>query len=260
MNEMPSDAVLQEHRFWLQIMGDHARFVYHALAPNETGELFRVKPYILLFDNLTLMAQRPAASAADDLPAQALKNTQDFYALLLQLLSLTLSGQLTVGLSSTCFNHMLNETEEYLLTLESMKGGTVPLFYPVHYHVLWLSDAAGHASAVLSGLDETERDFIKEGGDFQRRFTGPLFEGAGAQRLYSDEASELPGDGTAERTGGGGDDGFPDLSRVGARDLRRDGSLLGTLMPIAADHMAREACYYLQKLSLAVGNLKNIPE
>lgn len=34
-------AALLEHRFWLQILGDHARFLYHSLSPSEKGEIER---------------------------------------------------------------------------------------------------------------------------------------------------------------------------------------------------------------------------
>ena len=30
---------LFEHRFWLQIMGDHARFIFYSLAPSETKQI-----------------------------------------------------------------------------------------------------------------------------------------------------------------------------------------------------------------------------
>lgn len=34
------------------------------------------------------------------------------------------------------------------------------LFHPLHYHMLWLLDAVGHAASVASNLDLVEKDFI----------------------------------------------------------------------------------------------------
>lgn len=40
MNPAASREVfLFEHRFWLQVMGDHARFIYGALAPMEEADI-----------------------------------------------------------------------------------------------------------------------------------------------------------------------------------------------------------------------------
>ena len=34
---------LFENRFWLQIMGDHSRFIYYSLAPNETAHIHKAR-------------------------------------------------------------------------------------------------------------------------------------------------------------------------------------------------------------------------
>lgn len=33
---------LFEHRFWLQVLGDHARFIFDTLSPQETEEIRKV--------------------------------------------------------------------------------------------------------------------------------------------------------------------------------------------------------------------------
>src|SRR5690348_1722573 len=53
-----ASAALFEHRFWLQILGDHARFIYFALSDNETEELGRAHNFIDIFDSLLHQARR----------------------------------------------------------------------------------------------------------------------------------------------------------------------------------------------------------
>lgn len=46
------DSALLEHRFWLQILGDHARFISHLLSANESQEIYRASQYINEFDEI----------------------------------------------------------------------------------------------------------------------------------------------------------------------------------------------------------------
>ena len=46
------DTNLTENRFWLQIMGDHARFIFFSLAPNEVEYLQRSQDFIVNYDQL----------------------------------------------------------------------------------------------------------------------------------------------------------------------------------------------------------------
>ncbi|MGO4276772.1 DUF2935 domain-containing protein, partial [Paenibacillus sp. TAF58] len=46
------EQALFEHRFWLQILGDHARFIYNALAPVELKDIAIAHSYINQYDQL----------------------------------------------------------------------------------------------------------------------------------------------------------------------------------------------------------------
>jgi hypothetical protein len=41
-----------EHLFWLQILGDHSRFILDALSPRETVEIQKAERFIIIFDGL----------------------------------------------------------------------------------------------------------------------------------------------------------------------------------------------------------------
>ena len=45
------ESTLMEHQFWIQIMGDHARFMFFSLSPNEVEHLQRSQDFIISFDN-----------------------------------------------------------------------------------------------------------------------------------------------------------------------------------------------------------------
>lgn len=230
-------------------MSDHTRFIYCSLAPNETGEIERLQPFIQIFDNLLGLTYQPLEK--DDLNSlneQSYKSIYDFKSYILQLLALSLSSGVQININPTAINHILNETEEYILITKMIAGIAKPKLNSLHYHLLWLPDAAGHTSLVSAGLDETETDLIHECNKYKKIF----------KNLYI-KALELNGYSQTKL------DNFPAIMRLNKqavdyisqfrdflikiRDMRRDGSLLGTLMPLLVDHMARESCYYFLKLS-----------
>ena len=250
------DTALMEHRFWLQIMGDHARFIFFSLTPNEVEYIQRSQDFIISYDQLLEQSQRQLTlKELDVLNRQAYQLTQQFREFLLLLLALTLGSGIKVHLSSTFFNDMLNELEEYMVVLNALMNNTPILFHPIHYHLLWLPDAIGHAASVAANLDLIERDLIDKSNYFVMNFSDLSLK---ATIMNGYLRTKLPN--------------FPALARLNdqadqmiqqfkefleyLRDHRSDGRVLGTLFPLMADHMAREECYYLWKLTLTAGLLK----
>ncbi len=247
-------AVLFEHQFWLQIMGDHARFIFFSLAPSETEHIRESQQFINAFDQLLQTARQPDSADTAELNRQAYDKTYAFRKFKLQLLSLTLHNKLKIHLSSTFFNHMLNELEEYLLTINNMQDGRSPLFHPLHYNTLWLSDAVGHAAGVAANLDEVEKDFIELSGEFEKQFTDLYIKTLEANGYTRTTLNDFPALDRLNQQANVTTLRFKEFLEQVLR-LRSDGTLLGTLMPLMADHMAREECYYLTKLSQSAENL-----
>ncbi|QHQ63752.1 DUF2935 domain-containing protein [Anaerocolumna sedimenticola] len=246
---MFTNEVVFEHRFWLQILGDHARFIYYSLAPNEVEAIKEAKQFMDKYDELLDKAREQLSqSELDQLNQKAYELTYEFRQFKLELMALTLTAKIKVHLSTSFFNHMINELEEYLLVLIAASEGENPIFHPIHYHLRWLSDAVGHAAGVAANLDEVEKDMIEESKWYEKEFTDLFMKSVQVEGYL--------------RTGL---DNFPSLERLNEQAvnimvpfkelledimvLRSDSRLLGTLMPLMADHMAREECYYLIKLS-----------
>jgi hypothetical protein len=250
MNNEIREGVLFEHRFWLQILGDHSRFIFQSLAPNEHAEIERAHYFIESFDNLLDFARRNLSSEEIyTLNHQASIQTQNLRQFKLHLLERHLIGKISINLSPTFINHMVNELEEYQRILNCYLSGSIPAApNPIDVHLLWLSDAAGHAASITSLLDMVEYDYKKKSERFTNQF----------EHFYQ-KAIELAG---YLRTNL---QNFPALSRFNHQaemeiklfqvflneleEMRMNNELLGALSPLMADHMSREECYYLMKLS-----------
>lgn len=243
------EAALFENRFWLQIMGDHSRFIFFSLSPTESEYILTAQNFIRKFDQLLEQSHKQLSdSELEDLNRKAYETAYQLREFKLELLSMSLISDLKSHLSPSFYNDMLNELEEYLLILGLLMNAQLPIFHPIHYHMLWLTDAVGHAASVSAGLDFVEKELINRAFCYEMQFQdlntkALLMNGYLRTRLVS----------------------FPSLNRLNEevnipmanfmeflenlRDQRMDGKVLGTLMPLMADHMSREECYYLMKLS-----------
>ena len=246
-----------ENRFWLQILGDHARFIAAALAPPEVELIQQAVYFKTAYDEMATLARRDqAGSELTGFNRQALELAQNFRLFKLSLLSRSLTGNLQIGLPPTFLNHMVNEIEEYIRLLTLITAGKLPPpLNPVHYHLLWLKDAQGHAASLAADLDETEQKLIEECRVFMIRFQSASQK---ATEFYGYLRTGLPD--------------FPALTRFNRdaetemrlfkdfllklRNLKLAHEVLARFAPLVPDHMDREECYYLTKLALVANTIK----
>ncbi|PZE20993.1 DUF2935 domain-containing protein [Paenibacillus xerothermodurans] len=243
-------AALYEHRFWLQVLGDHARFIKNALSLHEGEEIMRADCFIRSMDQLLEQSRREVAPAQlKEITQAAFQRAQEIRAFKLHLLERQLTGKIGFLLTPTFVNHMVNEVEEYLRILAFLQAGEpVPVFDEIHHHLVWLADATGHAAAITGNLDMTEKRLMDMSRTFEQHFQD-----------YYLKAVELAGYMRTNLSK------FPALSRFNEEvelemalfkqflreleSLALTKEVLAVLSPLMADHMAREECYYLTKLA-----------
>ena len=186
-----------EQQFWLQVLGDHARFIYHGLAPNESTEIERSHQLIQVFDDLLTRSRQTLP--ADDLMninQLTVKYATRIRAFTLHLLKRHLVGRISIGLSPSFLNHMVNETDECLRVFRHLCTNNVPpAKHPIHHHLLWLSDAYAHAAILNSQLDLAEKVQKERTEFFQKKFEAfylKSVELAGYLRAHVDEFPRTP--------------------------------------------------------------------
>jgi hypothetical protein len=238
-----------EHGFWLQVLGDHSRFLLDSFSSSEKDEIREAKYFINLFDTLLEESRK-------DLPGEKLislteaayKAANEILNFKLHIIREQLVGNIKIKLPPTFINHMVNEVQEYILVLNSLLRNQLPIAHTIHHHLLWLPDGAGHAFAIGSSLDSVEKDLIAISKDFSKTFDNMFIkatEFVGYMRTCLTE--------------------FPALNRLNSQaeikmtsfqcflkeleELVKAKKALGTLTPLMLDHMYREECYYLTKLS-----------
>lgn len=243
-----------EHQFWLQILGDHARFILDSLAISQQEDSKRAKQFQQVFD--TLLRKAREQTDLSSLTLEAEEYTLEFREFKLSIIRRLVADKIKIHLPPTFINHMVNELEEYLLILSYLKNKkTPPIFHELHHHLVWLLDAAGHAGAISDTLDPTEK---------QLKFKSDLFV-----KQFEDfylKAVELSGYLRANI------DSFPALTKMNKdveieielfrgflaeiEEMGITKQMLSTFSPLMADHMMREECYYLMKLAQSTNKAK----
>lgn len=242
-------AAIFEHQFWLQILGDHARFIFNTLSPLETEELRKAQYFIYIFDQLLAKSR---SKLTDDslmsLNQEATLYANEIRMFKLHLIKRHLVGDISIGLPPTFLNHMVTEVEEYLRILCMLMDCKVPVIEAIDLHLAWLLDAAGHSAAVAGDADMIEKKIIEKSNEFTERF----------EELYIKSVEMCDYMRTGLRN-------FPALERLNLQvaeeisdfklylreleALEKQNKFLTVTEALMFDHMAREECYYLVKLS-----------
>ncbi|MEK3723068.1 DUF2935 domain-containing protein [Paenibacillus sp. FSL H8-0034] len=247
---MPDREEQFEHQFWLQILGDHSRFIHNTLYPVEIKDIAASEQFIHHFD-LLLERSRGSLDSAQlsELNHAAHQAAVSLRAFKLSLLERSLLGAVKIGITPSFLNHMVNELEAYIRILDELLAGKpVPHYPPLHHDLLWLSDAAFHSSAIATELDFVERPLIAKSKMFEQHFNEfylKAIELAGYLRTMRQQYPSFVRfhrDINLELTLF-----MAFLKELELLDLK--GELLGSLNPLLPDHMYREECYYLNKLA-----------
>lgn len=246
---MDQEAIF-EHQFWLQILGDHARFIYNALSPREKKDIETTGQFIVLFDQLLEQSRRIAEpSQLTELNKLAHQYALSLRTFKLDLLERLLLGKVGLGLAPTFINHMVNELDEYIRILsELIQGKPVPHYHALHHDLLWLPDAAGHAAIIAIDLDAVEKRLIRKSKDFEQHFNDfflKAIELTGYLRTLNKQYPSIVQfheDVNLEMLV------FMNFLKE-IEEMELSAKLLSRLNPLIPDHMFREECYYLMKLA-----------
>lgn len=244
------DESIAELHFWLQVLGDHSRFIHDSLAPSEEKYIEMADMFKTRFDKL-LQESRQSLNEESliSLLQEAKTASEEIRLFKLVLIQEHLIGKIKISLPPSFINHMVNEVEEAIRLFNYLEQGEIPpVVHSLHHDLLWLLDAAGHAGGIDKNLDRVEKQLKKKGQKFTKEWEDFYLKAVELAGYLRTNILEFPAltkfhlDVHLEMT----------LFKAFLRELEEmeiKKETLGTLSPLMADHMAREECYYLKKLS-----------
>ena len=246
----PQKSILFEHRFWLQILGDHSRMLFNALGPGEREEICKAQGFIRLFDNLLAVARKDSLTSAEigQLTMTSFNSAQEIRSFKLHIMKKQLIASIIIDFPPTFLNHMVNEVEEYLFILQNIMQNRLPVVNPVHHHLLWLLDGSGHAYAIAGSLDPVEKKYMQKSEEFAKNFDDLYLKAVEFCGYMRTNLSHFPALDQLNKEADKKMTAFKDFLEE-LEKLIASKKVLGSLYPLILDHMYREECYYLTKLA-----------
>lgn len=278
---------LRENWFWSGVFRDHMTFVTDNLAPSEDATIRWAQSFRRNFAQLNSQAETLAqeagiagpagAYAAAEPPAESplaglqgmelgryetqarqlsremLATIQSVKGFKEDLIQKKLECKVKLGLAPSLLAHMVVEAEEGQRALSSVRESAPlpPALEALHHHLVWLPDAAGHAAALHGGLDATEEQLLETTADFKQVFNGLHIK---SLELYSmlRVAPRMVGALTRLNRDAMGKIEVFRAFLLEMREHLEGCEILGSLVPLFADHMLREELYYTEKI-MSVG-------
>lgn len=157
-----------DHAFWLQVMEEHAIFLYDHLSPREAPWIRQATQFA---DAYTRLKQN--ANPRDHAFLQeALQVSRHFRTYKLALMKGRIDNEIVLNFTPAFLNGVVSELDEYLRLLTPLAEGQEPApVTPFHHMFLWLPDQIGHAGLLAKDLDLIEREFTREAVQYQTAFT-----------------------------------------------------------------------------------------
>jgi hypothetical protein len=224
--------------------------ILNALSPQETEEIITTEKFIKLFDELLTQSREENLTPLqiNTLTSSAYSAANEIRSFKLHIIKRQLTSKILINFPPTFLNHMVNEVDEYLFILSNIMNNRLPVSNPIHYHLLWLLDGAGHASGIMSDLDMVENYYIKRSEAYLNSFKQLYIKSVELCGYMRTGLYQFPSLGQLNTEADNVMNSFKDFLKE-LEKLVKNKRILGSIQPLVLDHMFREECYYLTKLS-----------
>ncbi|MCE5285232.1 MAG: DUF2935 domain-containing protein [Pelosinus sp.] len=253
---------MEEIRFWLGIMQEHAMFIKQGLPCERTDLKNEAESFNKEFCQLRERAEQCSGEKKySALVADAYNTVKDFCRFKRQLIELMLCGKLHGCNFPLLLDHMAREAEYVLRLLDKMRDGKVAISDAAKAQeaIFWLRIMADHAKFMAHLMDPSEYNLIGAANEFSEEFDTLYLQG-------NDFASMLQCSGQ-----------FPVFKRFikdmrsavmrlrdfkkASREMIAECKLVGLIPEELAAHVLREADHFLLILAMMEkGIMKNMSE
>jgi hypothetical protein len=242
---------LEELKFWLRIMEEHAQFIRAGLPCDSVALIGEADNFQQEFAALRARAERVQgprqfAALVDDTRG----GVGEFYRYNRRLLHLVLTCQLLGGNFALLLDHMSREAEYFLLLL-SVMGSDRPLYQAAGAReaAFWLRLMADHSEFVYHRLDPSERTLLEAACGFAAEFDELYLQGRDFVSMLRGETEEIPSFRRFLQDARVSTIRLRDFKRA-AETLIAECRLIGLIPALLADHMRREADHFLMVLAI----------
>lgn len=171
---------LEEVKFWLEIMREHASTIKNGLSAAHTDLISEADEFYRCFGQLLAKANRVNGEKRyNELINDSILLVRKFYRFKRRLLRLSLTGRLQGALYPLQLDHISREALYFLYILQRIKNkhSAFHKVSMVREMLFWLRIMSDHAKFVAHLLDPSERGLIEAATDFAAEFDTLYLQG-----------------------------------------------------------------------------------
>lgn len=252
---------LEEVKFWLRIMQEHALFIKSGLPCDHNEYMDEAQAFYQEFESLRLRADR---LQSDKKFTELVNDTQalvkEFYVFKRNLLHMMLECRLGGCNFPLLLDHVAREAEYFIRLLDKIKSNKVLINggTKAQEETFWLRIMADHAKFISHRLDPSERNLIATANAFSDEFDNLFMQGrdfSSMLQAYAEVAAfkRFIQDARAATVR------IRDFKRA-AEEMIVECRLVGIIPALLADHVRREADHFLMVMTMMEkGIMKNMP-
>ncbi|GMA97954.1 DUF2935 domain-containing protein [Pelosinus sp. IPA-1] len=252
---------LRRVQFWLRIMKEHALFMKLGFACSDTELIRQAEEFYNVFEDLE---KKSCMIKCDeefmDFVCRIMVAVKNIFAFKRHVLHLIIECEIGGYNYPLLIDHISREAMYFLKLLEKIKDGDMkcPVDSIVSDNVFWLRHMADHARFIVGLLDPSERGFVEQANDFAVKFEQLQLQARDLDSMLwhfrpNNDLVRFEMDATNATIQ------IRDFKKA-ARDLISCCKVVSLIPPLLADHVLREAEYFLEILDLIREDLQNLCE
>lgn len=242
---------LEEMKFWLRIMEEHALFIKAGLPCENTALINQADTFQQEFAALRVRVERVQAEKKfAELVADTQTVVEDFYRYKRRLLHLVLTCQIGGCNFALFLDHLSREAEYFLRLLSKLGSGQQPYQVAAAREAeFWIRLMEDHTEFISHRLDPSERTLLATAEGFSDEFDGLYLQSRDFVSMLRGEPDEVPSFRRFLQDVRVSTMRLRDFERA-AEALIAECKVVGLIPALLADHVRREADHFLLILAI----------
>ncbi len=242
---------LEEMKFWLRIMEEHALFIKAGLPCENTALINQADTFQQEIAALRTRAERVQSERKfAELVADTQTVVEDFYRYKRRLLHLVLTCQINGCNFALFLDHVAREAEYFLRLLSKLASGQQPYQVAAAREAeFWIRLLEDHNEFIIHRLDPSERTLLATAESFSEEFDRLYLQGRDFVSMLRGEPDEVPSFRRFLQDVKVSTMRLRDFDRA-AEALIAECKVVGLIPALLADHVRREADHFLLILAI----------
>ncbi|SMD09130.1 DUF2935 domain-containing protein [Sporomusa malonica] len=241
---------IEEVKFWLHIMEEHALFIKTGLPFDQTDLIEEASAFEREFKALRVRAEKlHNEKKFAELIADTMASLKEFIRYKSLLLGMSMTNKLGSALPPLFFDHIIREAEYFMAILEKIRAGKKLAVVKAQEADFWLRIMADHTKFIGSRLDPSERSLrgVVEG--YEVEFDDLSMQSRDYVSFFEHKPMDLPAFNRFLQDSRAATMRLRDFKQA-AYDMVIANRMLSTIPAALADHVRREAEHFLLVLAM----------